>query len=745
MIRRATRRVPLFAVLLLAIVILTSLPTGSTAAAQPPTRAQPPAAEPAVRPATTGIPRLDAADGTLRLDSINPVVATPTSGLTVTGRIVAPPGTTITNPAVRLVLGPTSGPVTEAALARWRSATGPAPGRILSRATVTGSAVPGRDLTFTLVVAPADLTSGRAYAALPIAVEVRYGSSTEVVRTFVMWQRRKEYVPIEIGWVVRLTTDPEPTLFIGSAADRLPAWRGAIGPGSRIDRILAGTKDAPVPISYLLDPTLVLPATAFDTGAAARAGGAQPPAPPSTTGPTTTTPAAPPPVAGTLSPSQLAIDALHTDLAERIRALPEIWALPTADADIAAAAATDPPSATIQRYVQDGAALARALGRDRIEPVADPGDERVPSADTLHRSYGSTLPEVLTDSAALEPSPTGFTAGARGRTADGIPLLVSSSKLTELAESAATGVVGRQAFLAETLALLDERPGTPRTFLVATPRDLDPTAAALSDLLAATAALPWVTPTSMTEVRGGPAAASVRITGLTSAPPTTLTRARLAGIDPDCAQAVEVSVVLRDAPAFAPVLCDDLAQLASVRWRGAPRDADLIAAATTTQLRGATQGIRVISQEVNFFAEDGVVQVYVANDLAQAVGGLRLRVAPDNPRLTVTQPTAEVRLGPRSRTSVKVRAQVIAAGAVNLRAWLVTADGTVVGQSGVVKVQASPPGRWLYAAIGGFFGVILVLGVVRALRRPRRADQIRVADPQDTSVATELDRPAPLD
>lgn len=732
MIRRATRGVLLLAVFLVAALLPTPLLPTPLIPAPPVAAAAQLSAS--TQPAAAGIPKTAGTDGTLVLDSIAPVVATPTSGLTITGRIVAPPGGTITNPAVRLVLGPTSGPVTETGLERWSSATGPAPGRILSRATVTGSAVPGRDLAFSLIVSAADFSSPRAYAALPIAVEVRYGSTTEVVRTFVMWQRRKEYVPIELAWIVRLTTDPDPRLFTGSAAERLPAWQAAIGAGSRIDRILTGTKDATVPISYLLDPTLVQPATAFDTSAA----GARSP---TATTPTRSTPT------GTLSPSQRAIDDLHTALAERIRTLPDVWALPTADADIAAAAATDPPSATIQRYVQDTAALARAVGRATMEPMADPGDDRVPTADALHRAYGPTLPEVLVDSAALEPSTSGFTSGARARTADGIPLLVSSTRLNDLAERAASGVVGRQAFLAETLVLLDERPGTPRTFVVATSRALDPVPGALRDVLSATTVIPWLTSTDVAAARRAPATTAVRATGSTSTPPSTLTPARLARIDSDCAQAVKVSVVLRDDPAFAPVLCDDLAQLTSVRWRGSPRDADLIAAAATLRLRSATQGIRVISQEVNFFAEDGVVQIYVANDLTQAVGGLRLRVAPDSPRLTVNQPSTEVRLGPRSRTSIKVRAQVIAAGAVNVRAWLITTDGTVVGQSGVIRVQAFPPGRWLYGAIGGFFGIILILGVIRALRRPRRTEQLASVPPvlQDTGVATELDGPTPLD
>jgi len=46
-------------------------------------------------------------------------------------------------------------------------------------------------------------------------------------------------------------------------------------------------------------------------------------------------------------------------------------------------------------------------------------------------------------------------------------------------------------------------------------------------------------------------------------------------------------------------------------------------------------------------------------------------------------------------------------------------------------IRAAPPGAWLYVGLGALFGVILVAGVVRALRRPRASIDTRGLDPVD--------------
>ncbi|MFM9587448.1 hypothetical protein, partial [Streptomyces caniscabiei] len=69
----------------------------------------------------------------------------------------------------------------------------------------------------------------------------------------------KEYEPLSVAIAVPLTLDADPDLVDGEGADYQAAWDKALGPGSRIDRILTATTDETV--TWAIDPALVgLPA-----------------------------------------------------------------------------------------------------------------------------------------------------------------------------------------------------------------------------------------------------------------------------------------------------------------------------------------------------------------------------------------------------------------------------------------------------------------------------------------------------
>jgi len=54
---------------------------------------------------------------------------------------------------------------------------------------------------------------------------------------------------------------------------------------------------------------------------------------------------------------------------------------------------------------------------------------------------------------------------------------------------------------------------------------------------------------------------------------------------------------------------------------------------------------------------------------------------------------------------------------VKVDAVLTTANGTPLGQDSKVNVRVQPPATWIYWALGGLAGLILVLGTYRSLRR----------------------------
>jgi hypothetical protein len=115
-----------------------------------------------------------------------------------------------------------------------------------------------------------------------------------------------------------------------------------------------------------------------------------------------------------------------------------------------------------------------------------PVDGALPAArDKALRSLvaGTTVKRVgaVIVSQAAVSGASAYTPSAVRATPTGTPLLAFDDELSGLlprAEISAT--LATQQFLAETLVLLGERPGTARSVLVAAPRDYDPAAGGLT-------------------------------------------------------------------------------------------------------------------------------------------------------------------------------------------------------------------------------------------------------------------------
>ena len=94
-------------------------------------------------------------------------------------------------------------------------------------------------------------------------------------------------------------------------------------------------------------------------------------------------------------------------------------------------------------------------------------------------------------------------------------------------------------------------------------------------------------------------------------------------------------------------------------------------------------------------------------------------LVPTNPRLRIVDQPAPVTIGAGSRAVVGVKAEALAAGLVPVTATLTTADGTPIGVPGTITVRANPPGYSFYIVGGAVIALILLLGIVRTIRRPR--------------------------
>jgi len=137
-----------------------------------------------------------------------------------------------------------------------------------------------------------------------------------------------------------------------------------------------------------------------------------------------------------------------------------------------------------------------------------------------------------------------------------------------------------------------------------------------------------------------------------------------------------------------------------------------------SQVSTITGGVRINPTEVNFLAQEGLIQITVVNELPVTVQDLQLELEPGNARLRIIEAPDAVTIGPMSRATVQFRAEAVAAGEVPVRATLSTPGGLTIGEAQDVGVQVRPTGIWIYWLLGGLAGVILILGLTRALRRP---------------------------
>jgi hypothetical protein len=683
----------------LASCALLGAPTVGYAAAAP--HAAPHAASPAAP-----VPAADpTAPPLLTLSAVTPPVIGPGVSVTVTGTVRAPAAAALTAPTVRLITV-TTPVISRASVTAWASSTTAVTGSEVATAKVPGPVAAGAALPFSLTVPAGRLALSRAFGAMPVAVQLSDPTSgtNEVIRTFIGWQRAPESEPVRLAVVAPVTPTPRAALFSTDTATRTMAWQQELAPAGRVSRILDGTDVSgpagPVPVTWAVDPTVLGPS--LSAGASGGSAADDP-----------------------LTPL---ITALVTRLATGVGAHP-LWALPVADPDLAATTVTAPNDPTVAGLVKNSTSLGTALGVPVTTGVAWPTDgsfeaNREPGLRAAFQSTGLT---ALVGSSSALPVVSGYSGQAPRRTASGIPLLAWDDELTRLATQTTApqdGVVTGQRFLAETAALLGESPGVTRSFLVALPRTVNPDPGALRTLLGTVAQTPWVQLVT-TGALQQQAATQDPVAGTTAgAWPASgapqIDAARLARI-PGQRQAVEeVSSVLGpEGAAYRTPLTTMLDQVPSVRWRQDPTQLATLEVGFAQVSASATSGISVSEQTTNFLADEGTLQVTVVNTLDVPVDGVRLVLAPTNPRLRIVDQPAPVTIGANSRAVVGVKAEALAAGLVPVIATLTTADGAPIGVPGTITVRANPPGYTFYIVGGVVIALILLLGIVRTLRRPR--------------------------
>ncbi|GAA3696064.1 hypothetical protein GCM10022399_10690 [Terrabacter ginsenosidimutans] len=684
------------------------------------------------------------------LSTLTPSVVGPGKDVTVTGTVTAPLTGPLSSPELRVVRGAVKVDQ-RTALDSWASGRTQTAGRTVGT-TALPTVAAGQSRAFTATVPWEGLRSDEAFAAVPISVQVVQEGATEPTgetRTFVAWNGRKEYVPLTVATVMPVTLDPDVDLFSRDDVSRQSAWQRAIGPQSRVARIVEGTRGSEVDLA--VDPAVLGP----DAGADAGSGGVTPTPSPSGTTPNApattpgaTTPTTPPttsptptPTTSGAQPSQASVEIarLADDLVTQLRGR-AVWALPHADADIAATVGIDPANSLVRDLVSRATALTKRLGQPARSDIVWPVDGLMPNGreQGIKRLLSGTAvkkPAGIVVSAPAVTKATAYTPTARRVGSGGTRLLAYDPRLSALLPKRTdpSPVLSVQRYLAETLVLLGERAGTPRSVLVAAPRTYDPDPAALATFLSATSSAPWldtVDAASLLSDNGADKAVPQTrpTTAVASAAPRpVLTARRLAQMAEQRDTLLSVSSVLRDGAEFERTYREVLDELASTRWRYQPGSWVTLSTSVARDIRAATSAIRVVprTSTINLLAETGTLRITVENGLDYTVQDIRLRLVPDNPRIRIVEQPAPLTIGPSSRTNVPVEVAAVAAGRAEIRAFLTTADGTQIGSPASIPVAANPLDSTIYWVGGVLVGLVLLAGVVRAVvKGTSRVDEI---------------------
>ena len=674
---------------------------------------------------------------TVSLTTITPTIAVPKAPITITGSVRNSSGVEITSPVASASIGQRS-LTSRQAVSDWADSTGDLPLTEVASKSVGTTLAAGAVAMFTLTVPPTAISHRDSFAVLALRVEVVGTTSAETqesgdVHTFLPTLATiKAFEPLSIAWLVPLTLDPDPALHGTPSPARTAAWTKAIGPGSRLGRLIQGTENANV--TWAIDPAILGPSQippavdASATQSTPTSGASQPPTPDST--------ATPEPVTG-----------VTTALAARLKATAPrhtLWSLPYADPDLAALLPLASGNQNLTALISHPSTLDVAVGPARSDIAWPVTGTLTPQAQARLRSaFASPGLTAAVTSASTLTSHNGPTSDASRKSSTGLALLAYDEPLSRTVaqtSSKANGPITIQRFLADSMALLGERPGTRnRSVLVAEPRSFAGDPSVLRSLFAAVASAPWLVPASTGQLLGAsekmaPEVPGKSTTGSATSQPTSpttkpaapdplnpgtspLNSGQLATIQDTLSTIGGIASILGDGQLFASTWTDAQVQELSARWRDHPKGLTGIDAATTSAIETVNNSVRVAPSSVNFFADRGQVQVTVVNDLAVPIHDVHLTLTPAQPRLRIEQQPGPLKIGPKSRANVKLEVTSIAAGLVNVETTLTTRKGTPLGETTNFPVRVQPPSTWLYWVLGGLAGIVLVLGTQRSLRR----------------------------
>ena len=303
------------------------------------------------------------------------------------------------------------------------------------------------------------------------------------------------------------------------------------------------------------------------------------------------------------------------------------------------------------------------------------------------------------------------------------------SALLGQTDNPASAALATQRFVAESVALLDERPGTSsRSVLVAASRSFNPDPAAASAFFQTAASIPWLEPVTTATLLADAAHAvpMPKEVGTRPTPKPTeapapldpyaasrpvLNARRLAFLENGLRTVHGVAQIREDGEDFRRTWGRATEQLVSTRWRTSPSSWSTLGRRSPP--RPARPHRRSRSPSATSTSSPTPAGSRSPSPTTSTwpsrTSSSRSTVQPAACGSTASPPS--LRIGARSRTTVKVRSPPSRPAWCRSRTTLSTANGTVLGASAHVQVQVTPTGDWVFWALGGVAGLILVLGI----------------------------------
>lgn len=686
----------------------------------------------------------------LSLRSVSPTTLSPNTALTVTVQITNKSDSALTDATMALEVGKRSLD-SRTSQANWVRGTSSVPDRSSISSSVP-TVAPGASTTVKLTLPADQLETGFTAATLPMRLAL-----TRDDTTLASWRGTQPWLTstqditkIKTSLVVPVTLPSDPKLLTATGAERVAAWKSAIGPGSRIDKLLSSDFDTPV--TWLIDPAVLDPSPAADpTLPRLSQDSATQQNDESSTSPSDEASSSPSPSSSSSTSPQssgqgnTSVEAMAAALRQKLAQRPDsqqVWFLPYGDPDLSGLTSVSRPAGSQE-------ALERTLRRElpdelkRISttvvaapqlPLNQASATRLRSAWTKARG---TEPLILTPNVTVDGSAKAAITTAAHRSFDqgqfyGFDSGLSSLLDSTLGDSASAASSAR----AQTMAIYQERPSTQRSVLLMGDRAYT-SADRLKAIASALDDSPWVDVTQAQASEASQAKPDVSLASRSADGQSLYPRARAQALSANDLMTISsalsflqrISPSLENGEELTPAWSKTLDQLMSTRWRDHSSELTKISGHIKETIAAVPALVHVVPSQINFFTDSGKITVTVRNDLGRGVKNLHLTLTPRAYSLHIKESPAAFNVPAGSQAGVRVQTAAQSAGVVQVTTKLTGANDVRWGDSAAeptsLTINARPTSSWIFWALGIVAFAVFCYGLFANRQRgTRRRDEL---------------------